>query len=157
MAKEIERKFLVKDDLFLQGLNGVDYKQGYILGRARAAVRIRIVGDRGFITLKGATAGISRSEFEYEIPLSDANQILEQFCQKPFIKKTRYEVRHAGCTWEVDVFHGDNAGLIMAEIELEAEQQSVEIPPWAGHEVTDDSRYFNANLAVTPYGSWARA
>ena len=155
VAREIERKYLVRDDRILQGRAGAYFKQGYIPGRGRAAVRIRIKNGKGFITLKGEETGVSHSEFEYEIPLVDAEEILEQLCEKPFIEKTRYEIEHAGLVWEVDVFYGDNEGLVMAEIELEREDQEVDLPPWVGEEVSHDGRYYNASLAINPYRNWA--
>ncbi len=154
MAQEIERKFLVADPRFLQERDGIYLKQGYIPGRMRSAARIRIKGDVGFITLKGETTGISRCEYEYEIPLRDAEEMLELFCAKPFIEKTRYEIEYEGMLWEVDVFHGENEGLVLAEVELEHEQQGFVAPLWIGEEVSHDGRYFNASLALNPYKSW---
>jgi CYTH domain-containing protein len=116
MASEIERKFLVADCGFLAGREGIYLKQGYIPGRTRAAARIRIRGDEGYIALKSETTGISRSEYEYEIPLADAEEMLELFCEKPFVEKTRYEVEYEGMRWEVDVFYGANEGLALAEL-----------------------------------------
>ena len=153
MGKEIERKYLVRDASVVHGRDGQRVKQGYIPGREHAAARIRIRNGKGFITLKGGT-GILRSEFEYEIPSGDAEQILEHFCEKPFIEKTRYEIEHSGMVWEVDVFHGDNAGLVVAEVELERKDQEVVLPPWLGDEVSHDRRYGNASLAVNPYKNW---
>ncbi len=154
MGREIERKFLVRDSSVLKGRDGVYFKQGYIPGREHAAARIRIKDGKGFVTFKGEALGISHSEFEYEIPLEDAEQILEQLCEKPFVEKTRYEIEHAGLVWEVDVFHGENEGLVVAEVELEREDQTVQLPPWVGEEVSHDERYYNASLAVNPYKSW---
>ncbi len=144
----------MQDDRVLQGLDGVYFKQGYIQGRERAAVRCRIMNGKGLLTFKGESKGISHSEFEYEIPLDDAEAILDQFCEKPFIEKTRYEIGHSGLVWEVDVFHGENEGLVLAEVELEREDQKVELPPWVGEEVSHDGRYYNASLAVNPYKNW---
>ena len=157
MAQEIERKFLVADRLFLRGLEGIDCTQGYVPGRARSAVRIRTKGQRGFLTIKSPTRGIVRSEFEYEIPLVDAQEMLELFCDKPLIEKTRYEVPFAGDVWEVDVFGGPNTGLVLAEIELGTADQVFEKPPWLGEEVSHDARYFNSQLARNPYSSWRTA
>ena len=153
MGREIERKYLVRDNQVLEGREGVYYRQGYIPGRERAALRCRIKDGKGFLTLK-AGKGISHSEFEYQIPLGDAEEILELLCEKPFIEKTRYEIEHAGLVWEVDVFHAENEGLVVAEVELEREDQKVEVPPWVGEEVSQDARYFNASLAVDPYKNW---
>lgn len=153
MGKEIERKYLVRDGSVVHGRDGQRVKQGYIPGREHAAARIRIRNGKGYITLK-AGAGVSRDEYEYEIPSDDAEQILEQLCEKPFIEKTRYEIEHSERVWEVDVFHGDNEGLVVAEVELEREDQDVLLPPWLGEEVSHDRRYGNASLAVNPYKNW---
>ncbi len=154
MSLEIERKFLVSDCSFLRGIEGIECLQGYIPGRTRSAVRVRIKGDRGFLTLKSATSGLTRSEFEYEIPLQDARDILDLLCEKPFVEKTRYEVDFCGDLWEIDVFAGQNEGLVLAEIELRSEDQAVAVPPWLGPEVSHDPRYFNSQLARTPYVQW---
>ncbi|MGB1890865.1 MAG: CYTH domain-containing protein [Candidatus Latescibacterota bacterium] len=154
MAQEIERKFLVADPSFLKPLTGSQIKQGYIAGKERSAARIRIRDSGAFLTLKSETRGITRSEFEYEIPLADAEEMLETLCAPPHIEKTRYVVEWKGHTWEVDVFHGGNEGLIVAEIELATADQAFEKPPWLGREVSQDARYFNSNLAHCPYGNW---
>ncbi len=154
MAKEIERKFLVKQDLWQPGERHKLYKQGYLSLDPERNVRVRSNGERAFLTIKGKTRGATRSEFEYEIPPGDAEQMLDTLCHQPVIEKTRYEIEYAGFVWEVDVFHGDNAGLILAEIELEHETQTVKLPEWAGQEVTGDPRYYNAYLAQHPYRSW---
>jgi len=154
MAQEIERKFLVADPSFLKPLTGYQVKQGYIPGKERSAARIRIRDSSAFLTLKSETRGITRSEFEYEIPLADAEEMLETLCAPPHIEKTRYVVEWKGHTWEVDVFHGGNEGLIVAEIELATADQAFEKPPWLGREVSQDARYFNSNLAHCPYGNW---
>ena len=154
MAQEIERKFLVADPSFLKPLKGSQIKQGYIAGKERSAARIRIRDSGAFLTLKSETRGITRSEFEYEIPLADAEEMLETLCAPPHIEKTRYVVEWKGHTWEIDVFHGGNEGLIVAEIELATADQAFEKPPWLGREVSQDARYFNSNLAHCPYGDW---
>ncbi|MFT5090407.1 MAG: adenylate cyclase [Candidatus Latescibacterota bacterium] len=154
MALEIERKFLVADPAFLDDLQGAYFKQGYIEGRNRSAARIRLLDDRAFLTLKGVTRGFVRSEYEYEIPVQDAREMLEELCEKPLIEKMRYEVEFAGNTWEVDVFYGESEGLLMAEIELESEGQNFARPPWLGEEVSDDPRYFNSSLVRNPYRQW---
>lgn len=154
MGREIERKFLVKDDSWRQGASGRQYRQGYISRDEQRAVRVRIVEARGFLTIKGRHSERTRLEFEYEIPLADARELLDTLCQPPLIEKTRYRVDHAGNTWEIDVFHGENAGLIVAEIELSREDQPFELPPWAGREVTDDPRYLNTSLSKHPYRQW---
>lgn len=154
MAQEIERKFLVSDTAFLQGLQGTRCRQGYIATHNGTAVRLRVIGERAFITLKGQSEGISRAEYEYPVPVQDAEAMLDGLCDPPLIEKTRYLVEHQSMTWEVDVFSGDNNGLIVAEIELEAESQSFEKPPWLGEEVSHDPRYFNFNLSRTPFKDW---
>ena len=152
MATEIERKFLVTGDAWKQG-SGVHYSQAYLSRDKDRTVRVRIAGDRAFITVKGATKGASRAEFEYEIPVADAEQML-RIALNPIIQKIRREIEHEGSRWEVDEFLADNAGLVVAEIELESEDQAFSRPPWLGREVTHDPRYFNANLASHPYSEW---
>ena len=115
-----------------------------------------MLGERAFLTLKGATRGFVRSEYEYEIPVQDAREMLEEFCEKPLIEKVRYEVEFAGNTWEVDVFYGENEGLLMAEIELANEEQEFEKPVWLGREISEDPRYFNSSLVRNPYKRWGR-
>jgi CYTH domain-containing protein len=117
-------------------------------------VRVRVVGERGYLTIKGKTEGISRQEFEYVIPLEDAALMLENLCKKPLIEKIRHRICLENLTWEVDEFLGDNQGLIMAEIELEQEEQVITIPDWIGQEVTGDERYYNSNLQKLPYKMW---
>lgn len=154
MAIEIERKFLVRNDDWRPGAIGTSYRQGYLTIDPERTVRVRIAGDQGFLTIKGKTEGMSRSEFEYPIPLDDAAQLLDTLCLKPLIEKVRYCVTYAKQLWEIDEFAGDNAGLILAEVELETSDQQVELPPWAGEEVTSDARYYNASLSQTPYRDW---
>jgi adenylate cyclase len=151
---EIERKFLVPDRRFLSGLEGERLTQGYIASTERATVRVRIGGTRAWLTLKGRTEGISRREFEYEIPLAHAEACIADLCTGPVIDKTRYRVAHNAHVWEVDVFHGDNEGLVLAEIELTREDECFECPSWLGAEVSGDPRYYNSNLARRPYRSW---
>lgn len=153
MAIEIERKFLVKGEEWRSLGTGVPYRQGYLLANQGKTVRVRRAGDRGYLTIKGANQGISRQEFEYEIPLSDAEELLE-LCDRPLIEKTRYTMLYKGLTWEVDEFWGDNKGLIIAEVELTDPEQSVQLPDWIDREVSSDPRYFNAALARNPYQSW---
>jgi CYTH domain-containing protein len=150
---EIERKFLVPDRAFLEGLPGVAYRQGYLCRDPERTVRVRLAGGQASLTIKGRTHGASRAEFEYAIPSEDVGSLLA-LCDAPLIEKTRYRVDHAGLTWEVDLFHGDNEGLVVAEVELRSADQRVDIPGWAGDEVTSDPRYFNANLVAHPYRSW---
>jgi adenylate cyclase len=154
MATEIERKFLV-DAAKLGPLGrGTRVVQGYLCSAKERTVRVRIIGDEGRFTVKGEAEGISRKEYEYPIPLADAREMLDGLCERPFIDKTRHLVAHGGRTWEVDVFHGDNEGLVVAEIELEGAADAVELPPWAAKEVTDDHRYSNSSLAKRPWRTW---
>lgn len=153
MATEIERKFLVRDSTFLTALGGQTLRQGYLSHSTQATVRIRIAGDKGFLTIKGQNSGISRAEFEYPIPLDDAEALLA-LCQSGRIDKTRYRVSVGEHLWEVDVFAGDNAGLIVAEIELRYETETFMRPDWLGAEVSDDPRYFNSQLSQHPYCQW---
>lgn len=154
MAEEIERKFLVLGDDWRQAGAGTGFRQGYLSSAPERVVRVRIAGEHAVLTVKGITEGVSRLEFEYPLPLADAEQMLDRLCEKPLIEKTRYRFEHAGMVWEVDEFHGDNAGLVVAEIELQHEGQHFERPPWLGEEVSDDPRYFNSNLANHPYREW---
>jgi len=117
-------------------------------------VRVRTAGNKGYLTIKGISVGASRSEYEYDIPLADANQMLDQLCERPLVEKTRYRITHSGLVWEVDEFEGENRGLITAEVELKDEHQPVDIPAWIGQEVTGDARYFNANLVAKPFTRW---
>ncbi|SDN96517.1 CYTH domain-containing protein [Rhodoferax sp. OV413] len=152
MGIEIERKFLVTGSDWRQGA-GTVFSQGYLNRDKQRTVRVRIAGAQGFLTIKGANQGATRAEFEYEIPLADAEQLLA-LCEGPIIQKLRRVLVHAGSSWEVDEFEGLNAGLVVAEIELTAEDQAFEHPAWLGREVTDDARYFNSNLATTPFSAW---
>jgi len=154
MPKEIERKFLVKGDGWRGKAVGKRYRQGYLSLVKERTVRVRTVDDKGFITVKGLSVGASRSEYEYEIPVTDANEMLDRLCERPLIEKTRYRISGAGVVWEVDEFAGENRGLIVAEVELEREDQTFTLPEWAGREVTDDPRYYNANLVAHPYSRW---
>lgn len=153
MPKEIERKFLVTDDSW-RSAPGVKYRQGYLSRSENRSVRIRTTPQKAFLTIKGTSTGITRLEFEYEIPIGEANEILDSMCLKPLIEKTRHRIDFEGFTWEVDEFHGYNDGLVVAEIELESEDQKFSKPKWIGEEVTGDSRYLNVNLIVNPYTSW---
>lgn len=152
MATEIERKFLVQGTSWRQGA-GVPFSQGYLNRDKERTVRVRIAGDKAFLTIKGVSRGASRAEFEYEIPVADAGQLLK-LSDGPLVEKTRYLVVHDGATWEVDEFRGENAGLVVAEIELTSEGQPFTRPPWLGEEVTQDSRYLNSSLATYPYSRW---
>ena len=152
MGIEIERKFLVVGDAWRQA-PATAYAQGYLNRDKRRTVRVRIVEDAAWLTVKGASTGATRAEFEYAIPLADAQALLA-LCDGPLVRKRRRVVVHAGATWEIDEFEGDNAGLVVAEIELASEDQAFEPPPWLGAEVTHDPRYFNSNLAAAPYSTW---
>jgi adenylate cyclase len=154
MPSEIERKFLVTSDNFKKLAKGVYIHQGYINNQKERLVRIRIYGDDAYLTIKGIQKGIIRAEYEYKIPVPDALEMLDNLCLKPTLQKHRYRIPYDGMTWDVDEFHGENEGLIIAEIELESEDQQFTKPSWVGMEVTDDSRYYNANLAKNPYKNW---
>lgn len=143
---EIERKFLVEHTGFLADKRGIEIIQGYICVDG-CTCRVRIAEGQGLLGLKSATAGAIRSEFEYEIPLKDARELIENFCGQRIVRKTRYKIMHAGHLWEVDRFHDKNEGLILAEIELNREDETFELPAWIGEEVTHDIRYYNASLA----------
>jgi len=153
MALEIERKFLVASNAWRPLATSEAFVQGYLSSSPDRTIRIRIRGDAAFLTIKGKTVGLTRSEFEYPIPLADAREML-LLCERPLIEKTRHRVTHAGRLWEIDEFGGENAGLIIAEVELESEQASVDLPPWIGREVSGDPRYFNSNLVKHPFRSW---
>lgn len=155
MGKEIERKFLVEGDAWRSLGQGTRYRQGYLSTVKERTVRVRTVAEKGYLTVKGVSTGITRTELEYEIPLDDANTMLDNLCERPLIEKVRYKIPSGDHTWEVDEFFGDNAGLVVAEVELESEDQTLEKPLWIGREVSDDPCYFNANLVANPYQSWS--
>jgi adenylate cyclase len=154
MGKEIERKFLIRGDAWRSLAKGTSYRQGYLNSVKERTVRIRTIDDKAFLTIKGLTVGATRSEYEYEIPLEECNAMLDTLAEKPIIDKKRYKVPFGGLTWEVDEFFGDNAGLIVAEVELDSEDQVFNKPEWVGEEVTGDPRYFNSNLIKHPYTRW---
>lgn len=155
MPIEIERKFLVNTALWHpEPALGVRYRQGYLSTDPERVVRVRVAGTSGFLTIKGKTVGTERSEFEYAIPLADAEAMLDHLCLRPLIEKVRYRELAGGHTWEIDAFEGDNAGLIVAEIELPSTSATFDLPPWAGAEVSSDPRYFNSNLAAHPFSQW---
>ena len=156
MPNEIERKFLVDRALWIPHGSGVHLVQGYLSSHPERVVRVRIAGDAGKLTVKGLTTGITRVELEYDVPLPDARLMLDTLCERPLIEKHRYTETVAGRTWEIDIFHGDNDGLVIAEVELEHEDDPVELPPWVGAEVSSDPRYYNNNLTKTPYKTWAK-
>lgn len=154
MGIEIERKFLVSGDAWREGATGIPFRQGYMLNESGRTIRVRIAGGRAFLTIKGKTVGATRTEFEYDLPVDEATILLDNFCNGPLIEKVRYTVEFAGHTWEIDEFSGDNAGLIIAEVELASESETIQLPPWIGEEVTHDPRYYNANLVNHPYRLW---
>lgn len=152
MAIEIERKFLVVNDAW-RSAPAVYFCQGYLNRSKERTVRIRVAGEQGLLTIKGVSSGASRAEFEYEIPLADAKQMLS-LCDGPLIEKYRRKISHEGMLWEVDEFLGENLGLVVAEIELESESQTFAKPSWIGEEVTQDARYYNSNLSINPFSRW---
>ncbi len=153
--KEIERKFLIEDASLLENLTGKAIAQGYLSIDPERAVRVRISDDKGFLTVKGKSnqSGTTRFEWEKEIDLSEAEELLK-LCLPTVISKTRFTISQNDFVWEIDVFHADNAGLILAEIELESEDQKFDRPDWIGNEVTGDKRYYNAYLSQHPFKSW---
>jgi len=156
MGAEIERKYLVNVDAWTPHGAGTHFKQGYLNSQKERVVRVRIEGDRAKLTIKGVTTGVTRSEFEYPLPVEDAAILLDQLCEKPLIDKHRHVEPHGGHAWEIDVFHGDNEGLVIAEVELESEAVKPELPVWVGAEVSSDPRYYNSNLLKNPFKSWPR-
>ena len=157
MGTEIERKFLVRDEAWrADAVSTQRIRQGYLTADPDRSVRIRLSGEQAWLTIKGRGrgAGAARPEYEYAIPAAEATELLDRLCLRPQIDKTRHRVPHAGRVFEVDVFHGENEGLVLCEIELESEEATVIRPPWLGREVTGDARYFNAQLAVHPFRSW---
>ena len=154
MPQEIERKFLVRNEDWCVPGTGIAYRQGYLCTVPERTVRVRLIRDQGFLTVKGITVGAARAEYEYEIPAGEAAEMLDELCERPLIEKTRYRVEHHGMVWEIDKFAGDNAGLIIAEVELEEEDQAVVLPDWVGKEVAGDRRYYNANLIAEPFSEW---
>ncbi len=156
MGIEIERKFMVTSSAYKQDTVGVLYRQGYLAITSDKVVRVRVVGTKGFLTIKGPSIGNGRLEYEYEIPVSDAHQMLDTLCEGPIIEKYRYTTRWEGFIWEIDEFLGENQGLVIAEIELDSEDQAFPLPPWAGREVTGDPRYYNASLTRMPYSTWKK-
>lgn len=155
MGVEIERKFLVVHDSWKPHVvSATRIVQGYLAHTDTTTVRVRVKGERAYMTIKGTSSGISRSEYEYEIPVADAEAMLAEMAQGPVIDKVRHLIDVDGHTWELDVFAGENAGLVMAEIELDADTEDFVVPEWAGLDVSDDSRYYNVNLATNPFGNW---
>lgn len=155
MGLEIERKFLVRgDDWRQQADAGTPYRQGYLVGSQHASVRVRIEGEVARLNIKSATLGIRRQEYEYPLPLDEAEEMLETLCEQPQIEKTRYKLPYQGHLWEIDVFAGANQGLIVAEVELGSEDEALSLPEWVGEEVSDDPRYYNVCLVKHPYSEW---
>lgn len=155
MALEIERKFLVDKEKWQATAkpDGVLYRQGYLTSGNNPAIRVRVAGSKAYITLKGRTEGISRTEFEYEIPVAEGAEMLDNFALSE-VEKVRYRVFHENKLWEVDEFKGANSGLILAEIELQNENEKFIVPDWIAKEVSNDARYYNSNLSVIPYNAW---
>lgn len=156
MAREIERKFLVDANAWVPRDPGVRLTQGYLNTDKARVVRVRTEGDRAALTIKGETRGIARAEFEYPIPMSDAAFMLANLCEHPLIDKHRHTETHNGRLWQIDVFHGENDGLIVAEVELASEDAAVAVPSWIRADVSRDPRYFNSNLRAHPYSTWTR-
>jgi adenylate cyclase len=154
MAQEIERKFLVKGEAWKKLAKGTLYRQGYLSSAKERTVRVRVAGERAFLTIKGPSRGVTRMELEYPIPLEEASLMLDNLCERPLIEKTRYAILVGIYTWEVDEFHGDNEGLVVAEVELTREDESPPLPEWVGEDVSTDSRYYNSNLGEKPFKSW---
>ena len=155
MGIEIERKFLVRGDDWRGAVHRhVRYRQGYIADSETCSVRVRIGGDEARLNIKSRSVGTTRLEFEYVLPLADAESMLRELCLDAPVEKTRHLLRHEGRLWEVDVFEGANAGLVVAEVELGDARETIALPPWVGDEVTDDVRYYNAALARKPYRDW---
>jgi len=155
MAAEIERKYLVDVAAWKPAGAGIHFKQGYLNSQKERVVRVRLEGSVARLTIKGVTKGITRAEFEYEIPLEDAVALLD-LCEQPLIEKRRHEETFGGKTWEIDVFLGDNAGLVIAEVELTSEDETPALPPWVRQDVSSDARYYNNNLLQHPYKTWSR-
>jgi len=159
MAREIERKFLIKDSSWKQlAHQKTHFAQGYLNDisetSAKSSVRVRLEGDKANMNIKSLEIGLSRDEYEYEIPYAEGERMLTTLSVGPVIEKDRFLVQFGQHTWEVDEFHGDNAGLVVAEVEMASEDEHVELPDWVGKEVTEDVRYYNISLSKTPYNQW---
>jgi adenylate cyclase len=155
VALEIERKFIVINDLWNKSvISQKVIKQGYIATTSKATVRVRLAGDQAYINIKGSTVGIRRREYEYPIPVEEAQELLEHMVTGTVIDKVRYKVRCGDHHWDLDLFQGPNQGLVVAEIELEHEDEQFEMPEWAGEEVSGDTRYYNASLVKYPFCDW---
>ena len=156
MGKEIERKFLMKGDGWRKLAKGISYRQGYLSTVKERTVRVRTIGEDGFLTIKGITVGATRAEYEYKIPAAEADEMLTNLCEKPLIEKNRYKISQGDLVWEIDEFFGDNKGLTVAEIELKDENQPFTKPDYIGEEVTGDPKYFNSNLTKNPFTKWGK-
>lgn len=156
MRRETERKFLVEGQGWREGASGIPYRQGYLSASEDCVVRVRTAGGTAFLTVKGRKTGLSCPEYEYAISLREAEELLDGLCRRPLIEKTRYTLEFMGMTWEIDEFEGENKGLIIAEVELDDENQQIKIPEWAGREVSLDPKYWNVNLMTCPYSRWSR-
>lgn len=153
MGVEIERKYLVAGDGWREGAVGTPFRQGYLCAEPDRTVRVRVEGERARLTVKGRTVGLVRPEFEYDIPLADAEELFG-LCPHPPLEKTRYRIEHGEHVWEVDEYRGANSGLVIVECELSSADETVDPPPWVGEEVTGDRRYANSRLFEHPYRSW---
>ncbi|MFA5903174.1 MAG: CYTH domain-containing protein [Desulfobacula sp.] len=154
MGIEIEKKFLLNGDEWRALGTPVQYRQGYLNRSKERTVRVRMAGEKGYLTIKGIGKGAKRTEYEYEIPKEDADAMLNDLVEKPVIEKNRYRIEYKKMIFEIDEFFGENQGLILAEVELESEDQKIELPDWIGKEVTHDPRYYNSNLVFHPYMKW---
>ena len=153
MKREIERKFLVRGAQWQKGARGENCRQGYLSTDIDRTVRVRVIGEKAYITIKGRSSGSVRAEYEYPVPVEDAVYLLENLCLRPLVEKIRFTVDFAGKTWVVDVFSGENEGLVLAEVELQDPAEVIELPEWAGEEVTGDARYENVSLVARPYST----
>lgn len=154
MALEIEKKFLLNTEAWRPPVPGKEYCQGYLSTDKNRTVRVRTIDNQGFLTVKGASIGCVREEFEYEIPFGEAREMLTSLCHQPLIRKIRTTLPIDDLIWEIDEFLDHNQGLILAEVELTHEHQSITLPGWIGPEVTGDPRYYNSNLVIHPYNTW---
>jgi len=156
MGIEIEHKFLLRDESWRQQVErSAAMRQGYLMSDSRCSVRVRIADGQGFLNIKSGVLGIQRSEYEYPIPLADAEELLDNLCEKPLVEKTRHFVRYHGHLWEIDEFAGANAGLVVAELELDHPDETFVRPDWLGEDVSRDIRYYNSQLARHPYTTWS--
>jgi adenylate cyclase len=154
MGTEIERKFRVSGEAWRTMAQATHYRPGYLSSVKERTVRVRRAGDEGALTIKGLSIGATRKEYEYEISPADADEMIDRLCEQPIVEKNRYRIPVGDVTWEVDEFLGINEGLVVAEVELQSENQSFDKPDWIGEEITGDPRYFNANLVARPFLTW---